>query len=182
MQERICEEYFEWLSNLVSARRYSGPISFRRLLVRLHDTPFRYLIRRDKNRAEDGVALRRKFILQRGYDDSYEDIMYALNRSCSVLEMMVALAVRCEESIMDDPFIGNRTSQWFWGMINNLGLGSMYDANFKSGLVDEIIERFLNREYEPDGEGGLFRVRNSDVDLRTVEIWYQLCWYLDTIS
>ena len=96
--------------------------------------------------------------------------------------MMIALAIRCENDIMDNPNMGDRTSQWFWGMITNLGLGSMTDRNFDIRYVDEIIERFLDRKYEPDGKGGLFRIRHFNRDLRKVEIWYQLCWYLDSIN
>ena len=40
--------------------------------------------------------------------------------SCSVLEMMVALAICCEETYMDNPNIGNRTGQWFWNMVKNI--------------------------------------------------------------
>ena len=98
-----------------------------------------------------------------------------------MLEMLVSVAISCEE-IMDDPQIGNRTGQWFWNMIVNLGLGSMIDSRFDKEYVDEVVRRFLNRQYDPDGTGGLFTIRNCDVDLRTVEIWYQLCWYLDSIT
>ena len=80
---------------------------------------------------------------------------------------------------MDDPEIGDRTTQWFWGMISNLGLSGMYDGNFDLVMVKWNINRFLNREYSPDGKGGLFTVRDCEYDLRDVEIWTQLCWYLD---
>jgi hypothetical protein len=96
--------------------------------------------------------------------------------------MMTALAVRCEETIMDDALFGNRTGQWFWGMIHNLGLSPMTDSNFDKEYVDEVITRFLNREYEPNGKGGLFTVRHCNRDMRTVEIWCQLSWYLDSIT
>jgi hypothetical protein len=96
--------------------------------------------------------------------------------------MMVALAVRCEETIMDDALMGNRTGQWFWGMIHNLGLSRMTDPEFDRRFVDDVIARFLNREYEPNGKGGLFTVKHCDRDLRTVEIWWQLSWYLDSIT
>lgn len=170
---RIDKEYFKWLSDLVCKKRYAKNISYKKLLMRLYDTEFRYTIRRDRNRAEDGKDLRYRF-------DHDADLYLA--GPCSVLEMMVALAVRCEETIMDDPAIGDRTSQWFWGMVTNLGLGSMTDDRYDERYVDEVIERFLDRDYEPDGRGGLFRVRNCDRDLRQVEIWYQLCWYLNTIG
>ena len=96
--------------------------------------------------------------------------------------MMVGLAIRCEETIMDDTNIGDRTGQWFWGMIVNLGLGSMFDNNYDRQLVETNVERFLEREYDYNGKGGLFTIRHCDRDLRDVEIWYQLCWYLDSIT
>ena len=83
---------------------------------------------------------------------------------------------------MDDPKFGNRTGQWFWEMITNLGLGSMTDNHYDRDYVDKVIDRFLNRKYERDGRGGLFTVRNCDKDLRKVEIFFQLCYYLDTIT
>ena len=100
---------------------------------------------------------------------------------CSVLEMMVALAIRCEESIMDNPVYGDRTGQWFWNMIVSLGLGSMTDEMYDRDYVDNIVDRFLDRDYSPDGRGGLFTIRNCEYDLRDVEITHQLYWYLDTI-
>lgn len=179
MRDRVIDEYFNWLFDLVCERRYSRQISYRNLLIRLHDIRFRYSLQRDRDRAEDGIDLRYRFAMERGYDDSVVDI---LDSPCSVLEMMIALAIRCEENIMDDPDIGDRTGDWFWGMINNLGLGSMHDSNFDRRFVDNAIARFLDREYEPDGKGGLFTIRHCGCDLRTVEIWYQLCWYLDSIT
>lgn len=177
----INNEYFEWLYSFVCKSEYSSDISFRKLLIHLHDTEFRYLIPKDKNRAEDGKDLRYRFAITCHYDEPYEQILDYLSGPCSVLEMMVALSIRCEENIMDDPNVGNRTSQWFWGMVVNLGLGSMTDTHFDKRLVTDILETFLDREYEPSGRGGLFTVRGCDVDLRDVEIWHQLCWYLDSI-
>lgn len=169
------DEYFRWLCGLVCRERYSKRISFKKLLTRLYDIEFEYLIPRDANRAEDGLSLRWRYYLENG-------VSAESKRPCSVLEMMVALAIRCEETIMDDASIGDRTTQWFWGMVTNLGLGSMTDDNFDICYVNEVIDRFLKREYDPDGKGGLFTVRHCDEDLRDVEIWYQLCWYLDSIT
>lgn len=181
LRDRIINEYFDWLFKIVCEKRYSKQISYKKLLIRLHNTEFRYSIPKDQNRAEDGIDLRYRFILMNGYEESYDLIMDILDGPCSVLEMMVALAIRCEENIMDDPNIGDRTGQWFWGMIVNLGLGSMNDNRFDRWFVDGTINRFLDREYEPDGRGGLFTIRHCKHDLRNVEIWYQLCWYLDSI-
>ena len=182
MRGRASDDYFEWLVDLLCRGRYRDSASYRKLLTRLHDTEFRYSINRDQNRAEDGVDLRRRFALIRYDEDSYEDVMRDLTGPCSVLEMMVALAIRCEETIMDDPNVGDRTGQWFWGMITSLGLGGMAGSRDDEQVVDSKVERFLDRKYEPNGKGGLFTINRCDRDLRYVEIWYQLCWYLDTIT
>lgn len=148
----------------------------------LHETPFRYSIPMDCNRAEDGIDLRYRFAITQGYEDHVDEIIDILDGPCSLLEMMIALALRCEETIMDDPNIGDRTGQWFWGMIINMGLGSMYDVRFDERLVRDVVDKFLNREYEPNGEGGLFTIHSCDFDMRDMEIWHQLCYYLDSIT
>lgn len=175
--DRINDEYFEWLCELIDSKRFSKQVSYRKLLIHLHNIEFTWFIPRDDNRADDGIQLRRRFALVR------EDLSLQkyLKGPCSVLEMMVALAIRCEETIMDDVLMGNRTGQWFWGMVHNLGLSPMNDSKFDREFVDDIISRFLNREYEPNGKGGLFTVKHCDSDMRTVEIWCQLSWYLDSI-
>lgn len=181
MQNRIINEYFDWIYDLMCKNRYSKNIAYRKLLSLLHSTEFIYILPRDENRANDGINLRFRFAHDCGYNYRL-DVEKALDGPCSVLEMMVALAIRCEETIMDDPRIGDRTSQWFWGMVVNLGLGSMTDDNFDKRYSKMVIERFLRREYESNGKGGLFTIRHCDHDLRDVEIWNQLCWYLDAIS
>ena len=176
-KDKIENDYFEWIYDLMCDRRYAKDISYRKLLSHLHSVEFTYTIQRDSNRAADGIELRYRFSLAKNHKDWY---LY-LDGPCSVLEMMVALAIRCEEGIMDDPSIGDRTGQWFWGMITSLGLGSMLDEQYDRRYVDYIIQRFLNREYKPNGEGGLFTIRNTKQDMRTVEIWYQLNEYINTI-
>ena len=181
MRDRIINEYFEWLYGIACDGRFSNKISYRKLLMHLHTVEFTFTIKRDANRACDGVNLRYKFALNQGYEDIEEEIDDYLDGPCSILEMILALAIRCEETIMDDPKVGKRTAQWFWNMINNLGLGGMYDDRFDKEIVDNILARFLKRKYKPNGEGGLFTVNDAG-DLRKAEIWYQLCWYLDNIT
>lgn len=180
MTESVIErEYFEWMLNIVGEDDYLDDNSYRKLLTYLHGVEFKYRIRRDMGRAKDGIDLRRRFA--RDYERvGIEEIETYLSGPCSVLEMMIALAFRCEE-IMDNPVLGDRTRQWFWKMIINLGLGPMTDGNFDIDVVKDTVDVFLRRNYEPDGRGGLFTVRRTTRDLRRVEIWTQMMWYLDTI-
>lgn len=172
----IKQEYFEWMYELVCNNRYSDYYSYRSLFVYLHNVEFKYSMSNDANRAEDGIDLRYRFAYETGHvsADSY------LEGPPSVLEVIIALAIRCED-FMDDTAYGNRTAQWFWKMIGNLGIGGMCDSRFDEYYVEDVIDRFLNRDYEADGRGGLFIILNCDYDLRHVDIWTQLCWYLDSI-
>ena len=168
-------EYFEWMYRIVCDD--TSHITYRKLLRNLYDTEFVWSVDMDSNRASYGISLRYRF----GYDYGYsrEEIdEYFGNMPCSVLEMIIALSIDIEEHIMCDPSIGDRTGQWFWKMIVNLGLGSMYDSRFNEEEVDEIIDIFLKREYEADGRGGLFRIRGCKYDLRKFEIWIQALWFL----
>jgi hypothetical protein len=176
-KDRINDRYFEWLCELIDSKRFSRHVSYRKLLAHLHNIEFTWLVPHDDNRADDGIKLRRRFSLVND-DMTLQDYIQG---PCSVLEMMVGLALRCEEWIMDDAQTGNRTGQWFWGMVHNLGLSPMTDSAFDRDHVDTVISTFLNREYEPDGRGGLFTVKHCKYDLRTVEIWCQLSWYLGSI-
>lgn len=179
LKDAVENEYFEWLYNYVCKNKVHDGISYKKLFMTLHDTEFIFSIPNDVNRAIDGVDLRYRFEI---YFEEREEMVlpYCIEGPCSVLEMLIALAVRCEESIMNDSRFGDRTHQWFWRMLSNLGLSLMTDDIFDREYVKEKINIFLNREYEPDGKGGLFYIRNCDSDLRNVEIWAQLCWYLDT--
>lgn len=178
-QYDILNQYFEWLYRAVCKDGFSREFSYRKLLMHLHNTQFYYSIQKDADRAGAGVDLRWRFICENNYATN---VLNELEGPCSVLEMMIALAIYCEDHIMDDTGYGDRTGQWFWGMVVNLGLGDMTDDKFDRAHVDDVITRFLDRKYDPDGKGGLFRIRNCTHDLRKVEIFHQLCWYLNSIT
>lgn len=175
---RINDEYFSWMCDQVCGERFSDAISYRKLLSFLHNVEFVWILPMDRNRAEDGLSLRRHFALDVGYEDHVAEY---ISGPCSILEMMVALAIHTED-IMDDYRYGNRTAQWFWGMVRSLGLNGMYDIAYDEEHVQEVVINFLNRDYEPDGRGGLFTIRDCMDDLRDIEISSQRNWYLNTIE
>lgn len=179
MVNDLKDRYFDWMYHLVCDDRYLKKTSYRKLLFYLNTVQFDYLLDMDGNRAADGENLRYRF----GYEQNYSQVevaRYLDDHPCSILEMMVALAVRCEEHIMEDTNLGNRTGQWFWNMIVSLGLSSMTDDRFDQEYVDQVLRRFLDRNYAPDGKGGLFTVPGRR-DMPQVDIWYQMCFYLDTV-
>lgn len=166
------EGYFKWLikkiGNRVIQRRYS------KLLRYLFEKPFTYLIELDENRMFDGLELRARYAdeCKKSNQSSFFDA------PCSVLEMMIALANRAEVHIMDNPEYGDRTGVWFWEMISSLGLANQVDTAFNLQYTEDVVNRFLQRKYAASGKGGLFTIPNCRHDLRTVEIWYQMNWYM----
>lgn len=160
--------YFDWLINLVCTLPYKK--SYISLLSELYDIPFRYdakIAPNDVYRMDAGSALQFEYASITG---DY------ISRPCSVLEVMIALA-RKGENISGVL----KSVDWFWMMVDNLGLSSMYERHFKVDYVRAVIERFLDRDYSPNGSGGLFYIPGIKDDLRQVEIWYQMCWYQNYI-
>ena len=173
--QSIRAEYFNWIYQLVC-----DDTVHTKLLSHLFDTPFQYILEMDGNRAADGENLRYRFGREVGYADAV--VASELDTGpCSVLEMMVALSVRMEEHIMEDDELGDRTGQWFWNMIVSLGLGTMTDTRYDADYVDMVLQRFMDRDFDRDGHGSLFTIEDARQNMRNIEIWYQMCAYLDTI-
>lgn len=170
-----------WMCQLVNANRHPRTRTYKLLLRSLNEKEFTFADILDGNRAEDGIDLRYRFAEEKHYDHRMV-ASYLDDCPCSILEMMIALAMRCEEHIMADPEIGDRFGQWFWSMIESLGLMDMDDRHFRSFEVERLLERFLNKEYAPDGHGGLFTVSGYRGDIRDLDIWYQMCAYLEKFS
>lgn len=170
---RIHDGYFHWLLGIIRMRNSS----FDRLLYLLYTREFEVSIPMDANRAVDGKKLRRIYSENKNVD--FESVIIQLPQYCTMLEMMVALAHRCEEQIMSNTEYGDRTQQWFMEMLNSLGLSRFDDEHYDEEAIDDILYRFGRRDYAINGAGGLFTVQNPLKDMRNVEIWSQLCWYLD---
>ena len=175
IKDDIVNGYFCWLIDKV-CEYPDDAINYNKLFRTLHDTDFEWTIPLDANRAIDGEELRRIYAIETNHSERTVDLY--INWDCSVLEMMVALADKCETQIMYDPEYGDRTAKWFWIMIENLGLQDMTNDNFDYDFVAFVLSRFMQRTYKADGDGGLFRLKNPIRDMRNVEIWYQLNWYL----
>lgn len=164
--------YVEWLTDIINhdnkAEKYT------KLISHLYNSPFKWSVANDDNRELDGIALRDYF----AYDKNVE-IGTDLDGPCSMFEMMVALARRCEDDIMTGTSDENRTYLWFWDMISNSGLSKFDDEKYNFDKVEDIIGIINDRKYKNDGTGGgLFVTKNDKNDFKNVELWYQLSFYL----
>lgn len=170
-------EYHNWLVN--SALEFTAQYgSYRDLYEYLYSREYVPKIPRDRNRAEDGRQLRSRFYEQKPWLYGREMLDA---QPCNMLELIVALALRCEENIMASPEDGDRTGLWIQTMIVSLGLVDEIDGYFDELHCCQVVDTFLAHKYKPNGEGGLFTTTTRKENMRRVEIWYQLNWYLDEI-
>lgn len=173
----IKNDYFKWLCSLVGVPKPYE--SYWILLKRLHEAEFYWSVNNDDNRCMDGKDLRDRFVDLFEVPDDYLD---TLDGPCSFLEMLIALAIRWEDTLyeINEP---DRTSVWFYEMLENCGLIKFTDALYFElrgpEEVRHIIEVILDRRYGRDGKGGLFPLENPREDQRKVEIWYQMMAYLE---
>lgn len=167
MDRNLEELYFNWLYAKIhlSDVPYN---SYSDLLRILYDTEFVWLLSGDDNRAEDGTDLRVDFIRESGLDIDLE----WFDSGCSVLEMMLAFSRRAAF----ETEISSR--EWFWEFIQNLGLSGCYNDFFDPTVVHDVLQTFIWRTYEYNGEGGMFPLKAPQDDQRKIEIWYQFCEYL----
>lgn len=171
--------YVIWLTD-IATEGHAKDCRYIQLFAQLMNTPFRWCagIPLDENRAYDGRSLRKKFCKHTGSDMA----LSPEDAPASVLEVLVALAMRIESDIMHDSEYGDRTSLWFKYMIESLGLDQCTDVAYDASYVNATLERFMDRQYEPCGRGGLFTTADPTVLMPTIEIWQQAqIWLLHDI-
>jgi hypothetical protein len=163
--------YFKWLVNKVNAKSEDVP-----LLHFLFTEEFWWdpSIPTDSSRAEDGIDLRALY-----FDETDED--FDLDEPCTVLEMLIALALRIERDIMGEPGY-DYPERWFWTMIKNLGLSDERGGLFSENYCSNVIENWLSRKYDSNGYGGLFPLKYPHSDQRKIPIWDQMSAYLNEME
>lgn len=174
-EPEIKERYFDWICLRIRTDD-RDPEDYSEILRYLFDVSYLYSIPMDGNRYEDGIGLRYRFGEETGIDTAVIASMLDIF-PCSMLEMMAAMAIRCEEDLMYNPKYGDRTGVWFWHMIDSLGFKDMTDGRVDCDKAAVIVLNFLKHNYKPNGDGSLFRIEdgeNKETDMRRMELWYQM--------
>ena len=164
MYEQELDGYFFWLVDKIS----NGEVGHDRMamLKQLYFWPCYYSIPNDGHRYEEAMNLRERYTYETGNICCYEG-------TCNVLELLVSLAKMVSEDVLGTFYHKNRTYEWFWMMIENLGLEYVDD-----GLRREIVRKWVERDFDFDGYGSPFPLKNPPEDQRNVEIWKQICNYI----
>lgn len=169
LDEPLESAYFNWLSaKIMKIKNPTPSLTYWKLLRELQNTEFVWLVPMDDNRAEDGKELRHEFLRLTGIraDEGWFDV------GCSIFEMIVAMSGRASFQTDRSP------SDWFWEIMDNLGLSRYNDAEFKQHEVSDILYTLVWRTYDYNGNGGMFPIERPQYDQRKVEIWDQFSEYL----
>ncbi len=168
------DNYFKWLLGILG---FKEPISCRyiSMLSYMYSTSFKLtdpIVGHDDNRLNDGFELRATY----SNNFTMPDLPGIFDEEVSVLEVLVAFAMRIDDDIMYD---GNlHASKWFFIMVDNLGMTNFTDDRL--GLdwciddEEQILDIWMSRQYGPDGKGSIFPINCNVFDQRDLEMWYQM--------
>lgn len=176
VQEGHESPYLHWLIRKNGLTRYS------RLCSILFHSRFYSRIPMDDNRAGDGLYMRNAYISSHALNT--DPLTYHLDGECSVLEFLIAFADRVEEAVS---YTHDRR-YWLSYFLTNMGLIDFDDRFFEDNpgreldiesAVDERVHILLDRRYAPNGcNGGLFVMKDPNVDIRPMEYWWQMQHYV----
>lgn len=180
--DRVEELYFNWVCDRVLLNSFTENI-YTNLGLRLYRTEFFYYVHMDENRVLEALSMRRLPEVEALLGEEVS----LLHPIPSVLEVLVALAIRWESYISYDPEKGDQVPSHFFEMLNNLNLLNASDGVYCEEMdmyVHTVLQDFMNRHYNYDGTGGgLFPIYDADTrpnfrDQRTRELWMQLNDYV----
>lgn len=166
--------YFEWLLD-----EFKG-LYYRNLFWKLFTLGFTNVENGpdDSSRIVEGLELRKIFV------EGHRGVVNSCGRgdSVSFLEVLMALALKIDDKVMWEERYGDRHLDWFWMFIDNMGLSRATDGVWNHDwelFCEKKVEQIVFREYDMDGEGGIFQVdkRPDGTDMRFVDLWRQAMWY-----
>lgn len=163
------KKYFKWLIFQIDNVPNVDWNDYNLLLRELHRTTFIWSeetpeLAMDINRAKDGLYLRERFDLETHLQVS--EYFEEIGKDCSVLEMMIALAIRIENEIMGE---GEELyGRWFWYMIKNLRLQKMTDYDFDEVKTRQILRDLLYRDVTKKVKTFFFNCHSVE---KTVTFW-----------
>ena len=165
------EDYFSWLMSKVVGEFISdNEIEVGRVL---YSIPYRYILEFDAHRRDDGLGLREMYEDETGNIALWEE-------PCSVLEVLVSTALYVAEDVIGTFYNSKRTIEWFWMMLDNLGILGIGDPRDPAvhNYISKVVDKWLDRKFDYDGTGSPFPIRRPSEDQRKIEIWKQICAYI----
>lgn len=166
-------EYYRWLISLIDppASVYSKIRQHGILLFAFWRHDYFWFDRyeqSEEDRANDGKLLRERFMMD--FDAPPSMVPQG---PCNVLEMMVAFAIRIDNTVHDWQ-IGSHPWDWVEMFITNLGLSDLTDDDIRpsdDGFITAKLEKWMSHNIGPKGERGLFRFKKPNLAIDNMTNW-----------
>lgn len=165
--EKMWDIYYKYLMDTYNIYR----MRYSNLLFQLFNTPFAAVLIRDENRVSDGEDIRVRFFNHMGLSGSFN------GHDVSILEVILALSDRVDREYTGNP-LDPHPEIIFWELLGNLGVDKFDNNHYNSVEIDEILAIWINREFDFNGNGSLFPLKNPEEDQTCVELWGQCMAYL----
>lgn len=159
--------YIDWVLKDKLSLTDKEAKQYKYIVLTLTNVEFVWRHPMDENRAIDGLELRDDFEYETG---EYLDKSSGLMPNCTFFEMLAALAIRCENQLMRNLSMGDRTSKWFFEFLDNLGL---LDGDLRENDIKSIANDFM------DGNIDMFPLKNKGIKQKNEQIWKQLSAYIN---
>lgn len=185
--EEYRDQYLKWLLNLAGLERSDGILLFSFLL----DMTYYWQNDYDQARAGDGRYLRYYYVDKDGIQEAidnfghpYADIVDEFVRSwpVSVIEVLLAMAIRLDKEYEYCASEGDRASLWFWIMCENLGLDLYLVSNADFNINDAKMKviKWMDGDYDKNGKGSPMALPDGlecDKDYREMSFWEQVTYW-----
>lgn len=150
------------------------------LLSLLFNREYVWSIRMDETRAAYVKISREGFLEKQNLTpEQKQEWAASLDLTPRLLEVLLMLSKQMEDSF---GFAREENiPDWFWLMMNNLDLTKYDDCNLGTKEADTINQKldiWLNRQFNPNGEGSPFPLKRTCLDQRFVDLWQQANLYV----
>lgn len=177
-------EYSKWLTKQIGDSTYKNK-SYSILFKILFNIYFTPILELDKNRTSDIVSLLREpYIntINRKQLFTDKDVNSFLSETPRFLELIISLGMRIDSDFLREINGVDNSRIYFWMILKNLELLQYDDDSFKEENVLKIIDiltKVNTRTYTFNGKGGLFPLEYTEIDQRNVQIWDQMCTFVN---
>lgn len=158
------EAYFEWLYNKAFATR-----DYYDLMKVLFTIKFVWYVPFDRNRAMDGIGLRRSYLFEHGRSGEHYDFDPA---DCTFFELFVGLAETMGR------LLDRSVPASMLNLLKNTPFFPMKNGRFTTDEAWAVASVIIDREYDADGDLGFFPLSDPPRDQREVELLSQMNSYI----
>ena len=164
----MSELYFKWLINHIDYDNEDDELFIYDLFL----CEFRWIHPNDVNRKMDAFELRRDFSIDEGLYYSEYETFKSVKPNC--LEVLIALAQRISDDILDECESGYGTDGWFWELVKIFGL--RHTRLPKTFKYFELTKEFQKGNISSKKVTKRYQKGNKKVT--DLEIWYQIADYI----